>query len=113
MDIVKQLRYISELEDNWDGEGAKAFPKELIDLCERYLSIFPEPVGIFPTMRNTIQFEWEYPNRDYLEFEIDLREVHTLKVLGRDYPEAVHRVVSSDNLEGLLDILNGFIKVHR
>ena len=73
-DIIKEnlekIQDISELKDDWNGNGASAFNDTLIQKMKYLilrLNIQPE---IFPTARGSIQFEYEKETGEYLEFEL-------------------------------------------
>ena len=67
---LKKLRDIANLKDNWNQHQAKAFSSELIEKCQLFLNELTVPPFITPTACNSIQFEWNKENGDYLEFEI-------------------------------------------
>lgn len=58
------------LENNWNGYDALKFSDSVIDTARSALCLLDKQPDIFPTGRNSIQFEYEKPNGDYLEFEI-------------------------------------------
>ena len=73
-DIIKEnlekIQDISELKDDWNGNGASAFKDTLIQKMKYLilrLNVQPE---IFPTARGSIQFEYEKETGEYLEFEL-------------------------------------------
>ncbi len=69
---VEKLRKIGQLKDNWNGNGAAAIPRPVIDKVEkiiRELSIQPE---VFPTALSTIQIEYDNARGDHLEIEIGM-----------------------------------------
>lgn len=67
---IKRLNQISEFEDNWNGYGAHPFTPEFVaSVCELVKDLDRQP-EIFPTAQNTIQFEYDKDNGDYLELEI-------------------------------------------
>lgn len=66
---------IKNLEDNWDGYGAKPLSQTFIDkierLCNRIDCEFPNHgLEIFPTPRGNVQLEWDIYDDCYLEIEI-------------------------------------------
>ena len=68
-DNLDRLNMIEQLEDNWNGEGASAFSRELVVKVRNIvlkLNLQPE---VFPTARDSIQLE-HYINKKYLEFEV-------------------------------------------
>jgi hypothetical protein len=67
---MEKISLISTLSDNWNGNGASPFSKELISKIKGiiyYLEYQPE---IFPTACDSIQLEYEKDNGEYLEFEL-------------------------------------------
>ncbi len=71
---LDKLVAISTLKDNWNGNGAPAFPRSLIRKVSSILlelSIQPE---IFPTAMQTIQFEYDNSRKDHLEIEVGMED---------------------------------------
>ena len=85
---LARLDQIAALEDNWNGYGAKAFPKELIDKCKDIINSLQLQPKIFPTGRQSIQFQYELEDRSYLEFEIRTEKISCLTVPKRKYSDA-------------------------
>lgn len=61
---------IKNLGDNWNGNGALAFSESLIDRCSNLVRILKSQPCIFPTAQESIQFEWETDNGEYIEVEL-------------------------------------------
>lgn len=61
---------IALLRDDWNENGAKAFSNELLKRCRELILKLTIQPDIYPTAEESIQFEWEKPNGDYLEVEI-------------------------------------------
>lgn len=90
-DVIKsleRLKDIGNLEQDWNGYGAKPFSDTLIDKCEKIVSLLPVQPSIYPTGRNSIQFQYELSDRSYLEFEIFEKRTMCLQVPKRIYSEA-------------------------
>lgn len=64
------LDEISKLKDNWNNNGAKAFSAKHIKICRDILNSLTIEPFVSPTACDSIQFEYEKDNGDYLEFEI-------------------------------------------
>jgi len=64
------LREIECLEDNWNGNGASAFSKNLIEKTKSLICSLTLQPMIFPTARGSIQMEYETERGDYLELEL-------------------------------------------
>lgn len=74
-ELNARLNEIAGLKDNWNGYGAKAFSKELVEYCrgivnELAAESFIARLFIALTACDSIQFEYEKDNGDYLEFNI-------------------------------------------
>lgn len=69
-DTDVMLQNISNLPNNWNNNGAKSFPACLIQKCKDIVDQLSVKPLITPTACDSIQFEYELDNGDYLEFEI-------------------------------------------
>ena len=83
-----RLDEIAELKEDWNGYGAKAFSRELIDKCKGIINNLELQPKIFPTGRQSVQFQYELEDRSYLEFEIFEEKVSCLEVPKRVYSNA-------------------------
>ena len=98
---LNKLHEYSQLDYNWNFNGAEPFAKEVINLCwERIneLEIQPE---IFPTACGSIQFEYEKDNKDYLEFEIYQDRIEVFKIINGNEEE--FDVNASDDLNNIVN----------
>lgn len=74
---IKKLDAIAELQSNWDLHGAPEFEKLLIEFCkeklyeleDRFSNIEKVQPEIFPTVNETVQFEFKN-GPDWLEVEV-------------------------------------------
>lgn len=69
MYIIDKINSFREFKDNWNGYGAEPLSNIVIDRAldlAKQLNPTPE---VFPTGRNSIQFEWE-SDILYLELEV-------------------------------------------
>ena len=102
---LNRLKDIESLEANWNGYGAKPFSEKLIDKCERIVSILP---AIYPTGRNSIQFQYELSDRSYLEFEIFEDKTMCLQVPKRIYSKATEvKLMDSEDVR-IKEIVDNF-----
>ena len=67
--LSKIIEY-SKLELDWNGYGAKAFTSELLTLCKNIILHMTVQPKVFPTGRQSVQFEYEEDNGKYLELEV-------------------------------------------
>jgi len=98
---LTKLHEYSQLEKNWDSEGAKPFAKKLINYAWEIiikLDIQPE---IFPTMRESIQLEYEKDNGDYLEFEIYEDRIEVFEIIAKN--EREYNVYATNDLNGIVN----------
>ena len=64
------LRGFKNLAENWNGNGAMPFEAGLIEKATGMMMALKRQPQIFPTARQSVQFEYHKANGDYLEFEI-------------------------------------------
>jgi hypothetical protein len=83
---MNKLDEILEMEANWDGYGANPFPLKHIQICKKILNNLSIQPDIFPTGRDSIQFEYEN-DEHYLEFEIFLDRVEVYEEIGEKKSE--------------------------
>jgi len=90
------------LENGWDGYDGKAIEQDVINYALVVLDKIPEDKQpqVFPTGRNTIQFEWEKDNGKYLEFEINDSIIMMLSI-DEDKNE-IEKEVLIDEIEELV-----------
>lgn len=85
--VMDDLEEYRELEDGWNGYGAPAIPDDVIDLAKEVATqpeIASRAPTVFPTGRETIQFEFSDANGDEAELEIFSREDSILLIDPRD-----------------------------
>ncbi len=70
MKNLSKVNRIANLEDNWNYEGAKAFPETLISSIRQIITGLMIQPEVFPTATESIQLEYEGPDESYLEIEI-------------------------------------------
>ena len=58
------------LQENWDNNGSLSIPAGVIDKMIETLDNLKYQPEIFPSTYSSIQFEYEKPNGEYLEFEL-------------------------------------------
>lgn len=71
---LEKLEKIANLPDGWNGNGAPAFPEELIEKVRNILNALDIQPEIFPTALSTIQLEFDNSRRDHMEIEIGLQD---------------------------------------
>lgn len=70
-----KLQQINRLPENWNGYGSEPIPTRLIEICTEIIPKLEIQPSVFPTARDSIQFEYEKSNGDYLEFELYIEKV--------------------------------------
>ena len=76
---MKKLAEIENLEDDWNGYGARKFNSAVIANAKSMLQALWRQPFISPTARQSIQMEFDGKNGDYFEIEVfaDSIEVYT------------------------------------
>ncbi len=93
------LNDISQLEENWNDNGAPSISNNLIERMRGMLLVLPVQPEIFPTARPSVQFEYEKEDGDYLKFE--LLEDNSTRIY-RHTPankQRVSRIINFDSVE--------------
>lgn len=67
---IELLNSFLNLEVDWDNEGALPLPTSIISKMRGIIFFLHHQPDIFPTARDSIQFEYEKDDGDYLEFEL-------------------------------------------
>lgn len=88
-DNIERLNEIRTLEKDWNGYGAEPIPENIINQCEKIVKLLDVQLELFPTGRETIQFEYEFKDQTYLEFEIFEDKVGILLVPKREYSNGI------------------------
>lgn len=107
---IKRLRDIENLGFDWNGYGAKPFSDILIDKCEEIVASLSVQPSIYPTGRNSIQFQYELVDRSYLEFEVFEDKTLCLQVSKRVYSKATESVITEaeeNKIKEIVDIFYG------
>lgn len=90
---IKYLKSFRELQIGWDGFEAPQIPDSLIDKALTIIKKLTYQPSIFPTARESIQFEYEKGNDDYLEFEISLDKITMLLEINNNYyPKTINNI---------------------
>lgn len=106
LDNINKLEQISKLQDNWDGDNAKAFSTKLIEKINALLIGLKIQPEIFPTACDTIQLEYEKDDGSYLEFEI--AENGNAKIFMLDSKGDEKHFSVEANLEEINKVVNSF-----
>ena len=66
---IKKIESFLALEKGWNGYSAEPFEKSLVEKAISLLDKLPSQPDVFPTGRNSIQFEYHLKDK-YVEIEI-------------------------------------------
>lgn len=84
INIRKVLDY-RNLEDNWNGYGAKVISDKVITLAIKIINkLEDQSFSVYPVARNSIQIEYNLDDGSYLEFEIFEDKISLLFIKGSD-----------------------------
>ena len=91
---LRKLEQISLLADNWDGNGSKAFDKQLIAKVKDLIGVLYVQPEIFPLSYGSIQMEYEKEDDSYLEIEINLNDTWDVFELNENGEESAFSVAA-------------------
>ena len=98
----------NNLKYNWNQNEAESINKDLIYVMRNLIYELNYQPEIFPTACNSIQFEYEKENGDYLEFELVSKEnVEIFEMLNNGNEK--HDSCKADSIE-INKILDKFYK---
>ena len=111
-DSLNVLSDIAKLEDDWNGYGAKPIPSTVIEFARKIILTLDDQhqPRIYPTARQTIQFEYENDERSYLEFEIWGTRINVLEVPGRVYKAAIEYGMPIEMYKNISTIVSKFLR---
>lgn len=101
------MRQFESLQDNWNGNGAKSFDKQLLDMVREILGLLDKQPEVFPTGCDSIQMEYEKKDGSYLEIELSLAK--QWNVFEVDSMEKEYEFTIPANTENLIQIVNNFL----
>lgn len=110
-DIAKSLSRLNDirkLPDDWNGYGARAFTDTLVYKCERIINLLSIQPSIYPTGRNSIQFQYELGDKSYLELEIFEDRTLCLQVPKRIYSKAKEWQLTDSEESQINEIVDNF-----
>lgn len=89
VDNLNKLNSFKNFEPNWNGYKADSFNVELIDRVWNIINLpsLKFQPDIFPTARQSIQFEYEKSNGNYLEFEIFQNRITGFSIIADEETE--------------------------
>jgi len=105
---LARLDQIATLNDDWNGYNANPFSKELVEKCKGIINALELQPKIFPTGRQSIQFQYELEDRSYLEFEIFEKKILCLEVPKRIYSNARTFEFPISEITKVKEIVNEF-----
>ncbi len=73
MDIHKRIDEFEQLEEGWNGYNAPPIPESVVNRSRRFANALErEEAGVFPTGRETIQFEFENMEVEIFETFVEI-----------------------------------------
>ena len=109
--LFKRIDDITLLEQDWNGYNASPISKDIITNAKKVVNILIYQPEIFPTARNTIQFEYNIGNNRtaYLEIEVYANKYTVLIVYEHNYQSAFQDVIT--NISKLTNVINPFFDI--
>lgn len=105
---LAKLEEFELLQKNWNFHEANSFSKRLINLCRNLLSSLRAQPDVFPTGRDSIQFEYEKENGEYLEFEIFEDHIDILRIDKLEHEEEYRYAITDDIQDKLNELVSDF-----
>lgn len=105
---LKRLFDIVNLEEDWNGYGARPIDQKVITTCAtivRYIAIQPT---VLPTPRNSIDLSYRLEDKSYLEFEVFVDKIICVKVPQDHYTKAVFERFYKIDMERINQIVREF-----
>ncbi len=97
---IEKLNRISDLDDNWNGNGAMAFSPDHIRNVNTIVSFLSYTPEVFPTAADTIQLEFDKRDGSHLEIEIPesgMSEYYYVDAEKKDHVGAIKTEVAEIN----------------
>ena len=107
---LSKLYEYSQLEYNWNDNGAEPFNRELLNLAWKKINELYIQPKVFPTACGSIQFEYEKENEDYLEFQIFEDRIEVFEILNS--VEKEFTIAVSDDLNKFVTAFYGISNIH-
>lgn len=100
---LEKLNLIGIMQDGWNDNNANKFSEDLINRCKEIVSLLSIQPEIFPTGANSIQFEYEKDNNDYLEFNIFKNRIEIFQIINGKETESVLNIDQKDMLQKVVN----------
>lgn len=101
-DSIKKMEQIEYMSYNWNGNGAQPLSREVIQYGKEILNILSIQPEIFPTATNSIQFEYDKDNGDYLEFNIYDDRIDIFQITDKIEHNSTLNIYQKDDLQKVL-----------
>lgn len=105
---LRKLEQISLLANNWDGNGAKAFDKQLVAKVKDLIGALGVQPEIFPLSYGSIQMEYTKEDGSYLEFEINLNDTWDAFEVNENGEESLFSIAT--NAEAINKVAKNFMQ---
>lgn len=99
---LAKLDEIAALKENWNGYGAAPFSSGLLARARSLIASLPIQPEVFPTADDSIQIEFDGPERSYLEIQITEGAEYDALRIDRQGLESVFRVPADSSALGQL-----------
>lgn len=110
-DLKKNLSKLNEIESlkkNWNGNGAKAISKKLVNKTKLLIINLDKQPQIFPTANDSIQIEYDGENNSYLELQVTQKDVLSFYKVDKAGNESTGMIpVSSFAINNLVEDFYG------
>lgn len=107
LQFLRKLEQIASLTDNWDGNEAKAFDKQLIARVKDLIGALDVQPEMFPLSYESIQMEYTKEGSSYLEFEVNLNDTWDVFKVNGNGEESAFSVAA--NAEEINKVVKSFM----
>ena len=105
---LQKIDQIGRLEAGWNGEHAKAFSKQLLNLARNIIVGIHIQPEIFPTAADSIQMEFGKTNGEYLELQICENDTIEVFEIDENKEEKEYKIKNSlDSINRVVDDFYG------
>lgn len=106
VDSYRRLEDIAQLQDNWNGNGAKAISNSLIAKTRNLVMLLNNQPEIFPTACDSIQIEYDNESGAHLEIELTENEMAELFMVDSNGDETIKKIKSDSKT--INEVVNRF-----
>ena len=98
---LNKIKLMSLFQDDWNGNGAKAFSTEAISLFSSIIERLKHQPQIAPTGRNSLYIQYKLDDNCFLSFEIQETKIEKLLIPRGDLNRARTEIFEKDLVDSI------------